>query len=146
MLLFIGWHILIEQFNAVFHDRVAITSILAGFLPSMVHDSLSTRNPALESFTAMLSDLPGAYSFYLSQFLITPPNVSQDGIVGSYLPSLIEVINPAPPKNSLLTSFVIFLFLCGFLGSLMYISKRSRRNNQSKDDLDNNHANNYTNI
>ncbi|MHA1226588.1 MAG: hypothetical protein ACTSPV_07610 [Candidatus Hodarchaeales archaeon] len=47
--------------------------ILGGLFPSIIYsDSLSTRNPALESFASIISDLPGAYSFYLSPIFSTP--------------------------------------------------------------------------
>lgn len=76
MIIFILLHLFLDTIG-FFHDsHRAITAILGGFSPSIVHDSLSTRNPAVEEIWYILADLPGAYSFYFSQIMVSPPKIT----------------------------------------------------------------------
>lgn len=91
-----------------------------GLNPSISHDSLSTRNPAIEDPFGILIDLPGGYSFYLSPILVTIPLLSDNLINGFPIPQIIEVINPVGP---VLTQLEIqrYLFLV-VSGALIFIS------------------------
>lgn len=78
MIIFIGFHVLLSEYGVFTNPESGIVSFLAGFLPSITHDSVSTRNPLLETFDQILADLPGAYSFYQSPLLTPLPNIPDD--------------------------------------------------------------------
>jgi hypothetical protein len=66
-------HALLSELQFFTNNGRAIMPLIGGLSPASIYsDSLSTRNPALEAFYAILSDLPGAYTFYLSPIFISP--------------------------------------------------------------------------
>ncbi len=93
MFLFIITHALISEFGFFKRTYENIIPLLGGFSPSITHDSVSTRNPALEAFFAILSDLPGAYSFYFSPIIVTVPDVINSQVNGQAIPQWIGVQN-----------------------------------------------------
>ncbi|MHA1972755.1 MAG: hypothetical protein ACTSW1_07175 [Candidatus Hodarchaeales archaeon] len=73
MIVFILLHLFLSQLGLFTNVSKSLMSIIGGLLPAIIFsDSLSTRNPALEDFASIISDLPGAYSFYLSPIFSTP--------------------------------------------------------------------------
>ncbi len=111
MIVFIFVHIVLTELS-YFKDSVAsFISILAGFNPSISHDSISTRNPALEIFSAILSDLPGAYSLYFSPILITAPEIKNGSVNGHKISQLVGIRNPTESHLTALQMQQMF-FIC----------------------------------
>ncbi|MHA1112755.1 MAG: hypothetical protein ACTSRE_16830 [Promethearchaeota archaeon] len=135
LVLFISFHIFLSENGLFIKDNLHIFPL--GLNPSITHDSLATRNPAIEDPLAILVDLPGGYSFYLSPILVTIPLLSDNLINGFPIPQLTGVTNPV---NSFLTQLEIqrylFLGLCGvfFFLSVIWLMrnqfKKRRKSHQ----------------
>lgn len=111
MLGFIFVHTFISDFISRLNFVESVIPIVGGFSPSITHDSVSTRNPALEAFFAILSDLPGAYSFYFSPIMLAPPEISNGEVNGQTLPQLIDVRNPTATTLTVLQAQQTILLL-----------------------------------
>ena len=110
MTLFIFIHALYSEFGFFEKTCDSFMPFLAGFSLSITHDSLSTRNPALEAFFAILSDLPGGYSFYFSPILTSVPEIESGNVNGQAVQQWIDVRNPrASSLTALQTQQLIFL-------------------------------------
>ena len=118
LVLFISFHIILSENGIFIKDNLHIFPL--GLNPSITHDSLATRNPAIEDPFSILVDLPGGYSFYLSPILVTIPLLSDNLINGFPLPQLTGVVNPV---NTYLTQleFQRFLFF-GISGVIFFLS------------------------
>ena len=118
LVLFISFHIILSENGLFEKDNLHIFPL--GLNPSITHDSLATRNPAIEDPLGILVDLPGGYSFYLSPILVTIPLVTGNLINGFPVPQLTGVVNPS---NTYFTQlqFQQFLFL-GVSGVIFFLS------------------------
>ncbi|UCG02954.1 MAG: hypothetical protein JSW11_02990 [Candidatus Heimdallarchaeota archaeon] len=138
MFVFILMHIFLSDFIFSHHFVGSVIPFLGGFSPSITHDSVSTRNPALEVFYSILSDLPGGYSFYFSPILLTAPEISQGKVNGQRIPQWVDVQNPSAKTLTVLqiqqmvfSLFIIIMVLsCLFWVFKQYWKqKRSEFNN-----------------
>ena len=110
MFLFIIAHTLVSEFGFFKKTCDSFMPFLAGFSLSITHDSLSTRNPAFEAFFAILSDLPGGYSFYFSPIIISVPLIEGGYVNGQAVEQWVDVRNPRTSSlTALQTQQLIFL-------------------------------------
>ena len=118
LFLFISFHIILSENGIFVKNNLHIFPL--GLNPSITHDSLATRNPAIEDPFSILVDLPGGYSFYLSPILVTIPLLSDNLINGLPLPQLTGVVNPG---NTYLTQLEVQqLFFLGVSGAFFLLS------------------------
>ena len=109
LIVFILIHVILSDFIFSQHFVGSVIPFLGGFSPSLTHDSISTRNPALEAFYAILSDLPGGYTFYFSPIMVAPPKIFGGEVNGQGIPQWIDVQNPkAQTLTALQTQQLIF--------------------------------------
>ncbi len=134
MFLFIITHALISEFGFFRRTYENIIPFLGGFSPSITHDSVSTRNPALEAFFAILSDLPGAYSFYVSPIILTAPSVLNGQVNGQAVPQWSGVQNPQAGSWAVLQTqqliFLLFIALVVITSSSWVIKRFYHRRKQ----------------
>ncbi|UCE12691.1 MAG: hypothetical protein JSV04_10915 [Candidatus Heimdallarchaeota archaeon] len=120
MLVFIFLHAFYSEIGFFERTNERIMPFLGGFSPAITHDSTSTRNPAIEPFWAVLSDLPGAYSFYFSPIFITAPKIVNGEVNRQAVPKWTGLRNPADTRlNALQSQQLIFLSFIGILAILL---------------------------
>jgi len=112
MFVFILLHALASETGVYMKSNQSIMPIIGGFSPSTAHDSLSTRNPAIEDFFAILADLPGAYTFYLSPLFVTPPVMTYGTVNGNTVPRIggIDSFYGPVEYNRLVLFLIIIVF------------------------------------